>query len=197
VAGFKVWGVGEEVLAADFQSFVQTQVVPQFTNAAARDAQWPNPPVGALCTTTEFAAVGQIKLWVRVTGAWRFAPGQTIAATTVVAATNGIATNADLPGMAVTFNSFGGPVVVSMRAPIQNTGAEGTCALALFEGATAIQNQLTQTWHGATGLATHEASIYLSPAAGAHTYKVVNSGAPTVNLLGNATRQGTLRVTTV
>jgi hypothetical protein len=197
MAGFKVWGVGEEVLAADFQAYVQTQVVAQFPNPATRDSQWPAPPVGARCVTTEFAAAGQILAWVRHPSGWRYVPGQTIVLATVTTPTNGIASGADVPGMAVTFNSYGGPVVVSVRAPIQNTGAEGVCALALYEGATVLENQLTQTWHGATGLATHEASTYLAPIAGAHTYKVVNSGPLPVNHLGGGTRRGIIRVTSV
>jgi hypothetical protein len=196
MAGFKVWGVGEEVLAADFQALLQTQVVAQFPNPATRDAQWPAPPVGALCVTTEFAAAGQILHWVRHPSGWRYVPGQTIANASGGATTHPIASGADLPGMAVTFNAYGGPVIVSMRAPIQNTGAEGTCALALYEGASAHENQFTQVWHGATGLITHEASTLLPPlAAGSRTFRIVNSGAATVNLLGNANRRGVLRVT--
>lgn len=48
MAGMKTWVVGEEVLAADFNAFVQTQVVAQFANAAARTSGWPAPPQGAL-----------------------------------------------------------------------------------------------------------------------------------------------------
>jgi hypothetical protein len=197
---YKVWGVGEEVLAADFQTYVQAQTVPQFPNPATRDSQWGNAPVGAVCVTTEYAAVGQILHWVKFTAAasgWRLAPGQTLAARVVSSATNGIASGADLPQFDVSFNAYGGPVILSMRAPIQNTGAEGSCALGLYEGATVVENQLTQTWHGATGLSTHEASLYLSPLTGTHTYKVVNTGPLAVNLLGNATRRGILRVMSV
>jgi hypothetical protein len=191
---FKVWGVGEEVLAADFQTFLQGQTVPQFPNPATRDSQWPSPPTGAVCVTTEFAAAGQILHWVRHPTGWRPVPGQTLAVTTVAAATSGVASGADLPGMAVSFNAGGAPVLVEMRAPIQNTGAEGVCALALYEGTTVLENQFTQVWHGATGLATHHAQTWLAPAAGAHTYKIQNSGALAVNLLGGGTRRGVLRV---
>jgi hypothetical protein len=47
MAGMKVWVPGEEVLAADLQGFVQTQVVAVFTTAAQRASQWPTPPRGA------------------------------------------------------------------------------------------------------------------------------------------------------
>lgn len=43
---YKTWVVGEEVLAADFNAFVQKQVVATFPNAAARDAAIPAPNPG-------------------------------------------------------------------------------------------------------------------------------------------------------
>jgi len=50
---FKTWAVGEEVLAADFNAYMQTQVVPQFASVAQRDTQWAAPPRGAMCVTTD------------------------------------------------------------------------------------------------------------------------------------------------
>ena len=57
----KTWVVGEEVLAADFNTYVQNQVVARFATVAARDSAWPaaTAGVGAACTTTD---TGQ--LWV-------------------------------------------------------------------------------------------------------------------------------------
>src|SRR5262245_53980923 len=45
---FKTWAVGEEVLAADFNSYVQRQVVAAFPNAAARTAALASPTKGML-----------------------------------------------------------------------------------------------------------------------------------------------------
>lgn len=45
----KSWVVGEEVLAADFNSYVQRQVVATFANAAARDAAIGAPTQGMVC----------------------------------------------------------------------------------------------------------------------------------------------------
>jgi hypothetical protein len=61
----KAWAVGEEVLAADFNTYLQNQVIPAFTTAAQRDSQWSAPPNGALCVT-----VDTYRLWQRVGGAW-------------------------------------------------------------------------------------------------------------------------------
>jgi hypothetical protein len=66
----KTWVVGEEVLAADFNLYVQNQTVPQFPNTATRDSQWTSPPVGAMCVTTDTGTY-----WQRATAAWqRMAP---------------------------------------------------------------------------------------------------------------------------
>jgi hypothetical protein len=54
----KTWAVGEEVLASDFNTYVQNQTVPQFPNIAAR-ATWTAPPDGAMCVTTDDNLVWQ------------------------------------------------------------------------------------------------------------------------------------------
>jgi hypothetical protein len=60
----KVWAVGEEVLATDFNTYVQQQIFATFPNVAARDT-WASPPNGAMCITTDTYTV-----WTRVSGAW-------------------------------------------------------------------------------------------------------------------------------
>lgn len=63
----KTWVVGEEVLAADLNSYIQKQVVPTFATVAARDAAMPAPTAGALAyTSTE-----------RVLWCYRDSPGGT------------------------------------------------------------------------------------------------------------------------
>ena len=67
----KIWAVGEEVLAADFQTYLQNQTVPQFPNVAARNT-WVAPPKGALCVTTDTNAA-----WIYNGSVWGvFAPNQ-------------------------------------------------------------------------------------------------------------------------
>lgn len=63
----KTWAVGEEVLAADFNTYLQNQVVPVFTSTAQRDSQWPSPPDGAHCVVI---ASGISTLYRRIAGVW-------------------------------------------------------------------------------------------------------------------------------
>jgi hypothetical protein len=49
----KVWAVGEEVLAADFNTYVQQQVVPTFSSLSELQAQYAGAPLGALAVTLD------------------------------------------------------------------------------------------------------------------------------------------------
>jgi hypothetical protein len=61
----KTWVVGEEVLAADFNAYLQQQVVSTFPNVAGRDA-WATAPDGAICVTTDTNTV-----WLRGVSDWK------------------------------------------------------------------------------------------------------------------------------
>src|SRR4051812_12656901 len=52
---WKSWAYLEKVPSVDFNTYLQNQVVPQFTNVAQRDTVYtPAPPAkGALCITTD------------------------------------------------------------------------------------------------------------------------------------------------
>lgn len=79
----KLWAVGEEVLAADFNPYVQNQVVPQFTSTAQRDAQWTTPPKGAMCVTQD-----TLTLWTYNGSAWtKQVAGALLAEHTLLAST--------------------------------------------------------------------------------------------------------------
>jgi hypothetical protein len=56
----KIWVVGEEVLAADFNAYLQEQVVATFSTAAARTSAIPSPKVGQ---TTWRADAKRIEVW--------------------------------------------------------------------------------------------------------------------------------------
>jgi len=63
----KTWVVGEQVLASDFNTYVQNQVVARFATTAARDTAWPaaTAGAGAVCVTTDTG-----KLWEVIGGVW-------------------------------------------------------------------------------------------------------------------------------
>lgn len=103
MTGQKTWVVGEEVLAPDFNSYVQTQVVAQFADATARDA-WSSAPNGALCVT-----LNDNKIWQRANGLWRqpWASAWGLIGQNIVSVDQtGIAASAvDLAGFTLTFTA--------------------------------------------------------------------------------------------
>lgn len=82
----KSWAVGEEVLAADFNTYLQNQVVPAFTTTTQRDAQWTAPPNGALCVTTDTNT-----LWQRIASSWS-TPNRTLHHGALGASVTGVGT---------------------------------------------------------------------------------------------------------
>lgn len=75
----KTWVVGEEVLAADFNTYVQNQVVARFATVAARDAAWPAATAGAGAVSV---TVDTGSMWFVVPGppvAWRAVPWGVVA----------------------------------------------------------------------------------------------------------------------
>jgi len=71
MAGYKTWAVGEEVLAADLNSYIQSQVVAQFPSASARSATLPAPAVGqctVLATAPTVIEAWDGSAWTRISG---------------------------------------------------------------------------------------------------------------------------------
>jgi hypothetical protein len=64
----KTWTVGEEMLAADVNAYLQDQVVATFANAAARDAAIPAPTAGQAVYLT---GTGQLQVYAGVGLGWR------------------------------------------------------------------------------------------------------------------------------
>lgn len=50
---WKQWAYLEKLPSADFQTYLQNQVIAQFTSTAQRDAQWSTPARGSRCITTD------------------------------------------------------------------------------------------------------------------------------------------------
>jgi hypothetical protein len=68
---YKVWAVGEEVLAADFNDYLQEQVVPIFASTAARDAAIVAPFAGQHCFVTGLGMQEHSgSAWQSIIGRW-------------------------------------------------------------------------------------------------------------------------------
>lgn len=52
--GFKVWSIGEEILASDFNQYVGSQIVATFADSSQRATQLPGPTKGQLCTLDNY-----------------------------------------------------------------------------------------------------------------------------------------------
>lgn len=65
MSGRRVFTVDEVLTAANVNSYLMDQAVPQFASPAARDTQWPAPPNGAMCVTVDTFTV-----WQRISGSW-------------------------------------------------------------------------------------------------------------------------------
>jgi hypothetical protein len=195
MTGQKTWAIGEEVLATDFNNYVQSQVTAQFANAAARDA-WSSPPNGALCVTLDDGV-----LWQRGPTAWRkpwASPwgrvGEAVAVadhltfTTVMTAIN---------GMSITFTAFAGRLyrVYFIVAARQNT-ANGVQAFQIFDGTTGasvIQRM------GVAGLFDAvQGELLLSWPAGARTLSVrANVAAGSMDILSASALSGRIYVSDI
>jgi hypothetical protein len=173
----KTWVVGEEVLAADFNTYVQNQVVPAFPNVATRDSQWTAPPNGALSVTTDTYTT-----WLRQAGAWvAFRPGSVLGYAQVTTAQTGIgAGGADLTGLsvAVTVGSSRRIRITAQCVVAQQT-ANGHMQGYVREGTTNLGRFGTVFMATVGGTGFFHGHAVLTPTAGAHTYKlfgITNTG---------------------
>jgi hypothetical protein len=180
----KVWVVGEEVLAADFNLYVQQQVVASFPTTAARDA-WSSPPEGVLAVTTDTNA-----LWQRRSGAWKGLPvGVTARKTDVAAFESGeIGTTASavndlvVPafvagrtyrihgsiGLVVRVGTAGSSVAMTLRTG-PTTGGETTLAIDTFDlrlSNVGYTGRMLFDYLPATTVTGHRVALYAGQTAG-------------------------------
>jgi hypothetical protein len=123
----KTWAVGEEVLAADFNTYVQKQVVAQFVDAAQRTAQLPTPATGQL-STFSVGQKGKIDYWNG--GSWLehapFTQRGTLTGTTNAAGGIGLTFPATFGSATVCVvatdasSAAGGIIIVGVQAPGAN-----------------------------------------------------------------------------
>lgn len=121
----KTWVVGEEVLAADFNTYVQQQVVARFATVAARDSAYPaaTAGAGAMAVTTDTGTV-----WVVVGTTWQ--PVGPVTPWTAVTFQNSWA-NAGGATQTTQYRKVGDDVEVRLSA---GTGATNTVAFTLPVG---------------------------------------------------------------
>jgi uroporphyrinogen-III decarboxylase len=187
----KVWAVGEELLAADMNTFVQQQVVSTFPNAAARDAS--SLPEGSLCVTLDLGT-----LWRRNATVWVPAIGLIAAPRLLTANQAGITTEVDVTGLAITFTAEPARYYrATLQATIQSTIANDRMIMQIKDGATAIQalNSYQQVANVPASVST--SVVVTALASGVHTFKVTAqrfAGTGTVTVVGSATSPAYLSV---
>jgi hypothetical protein len=162
----KVWAVGEEVLAADFNTYAQNQVVPQFTNTAQRDAQWVSPPNGALCVTVDTGSV-----WQRIGGVW-YKPYSLLGTASITSQTGAVLAETSI-GTNVTVTIPAGRrirLTVNTRGLVMNA-TNNAGFLRIKEGASIF----TECQYAAAGSQTSSGGTFgvsIAPSGGTHTYGV-------------------------
>jgi hypothetical protein len=168
---FKTWSIGEEVLASEFNPYIQGQTVPQFTTNTQRDALWTSPPNGAMCVTTDTYVV-----WLRVAGAWvsyREMGFSQQTSTIVLSGVTAATANTIVALGPIPFD--GNPVLVEFYAAQLSVGAGvGTSIMCnLWDGSTDI-GYLAQAINSGTGAAVTPcyAARRLTPTPGSHAYGV-------------------------
>jgi hypothetical protein len=166
----KTWVVGEEVLAADFNSYIQNQTIPAFTGTAQRDSQWATPPNGALCVTTDTNT-----LWQRVAGAWtRQTTGYQLGSVSSTTATAVGAAATDLP-LSVTVTVIAGRRVrVSANCQFGSAGGIAASQITLVAQQDSVDMtaavRQAQLVAGPANL-TFDTLAFATPASGSHTWK--------------------------
>lgn len=120
---WKQWAYLEKVSSADFQAYVQDQVIPQFTNAAQRTTQMPAPKDGQLSYTQDNK---QLWLWNGTT--WRLAVPHSqatrrtfsVEATiTNPAAYQPLSAGADRTALTITFTKYAADTVLIFQGTAQ------------------------------------------------------------------------------
>lgn len=176
----KTWAVGEEVLAADFNSYVQRQVVATFPNAAARNAAIAAPAAGMACYLADLQA-----LQVHNGTGWRTYPGGQLGYSEVTADSGGVTGTPAPSALQVTGITIPGGRRIRVSASLQMaqvTGGASHIRTAIYQDGASILARATYT---AGSVAYHSVQLerVVSPAAGTHGWQVyvwTDSGTATI-----------------
>lgn len=165
---FKIWAVGEEVLAADFNDYVQEQTVATFANAAARSAALAAPNVGQLT----FLSDTRVYHWWNGT-AWLPLQG-VLAYVEAVTPQTGIQGVTDLTGLVTPSLALPGGHRIRITAEVgfQKAGPDTSSWAELHIADGSNTSQIVRFAScPAPGWAAMTASRVLMPAAGNYVYK--------------------------
>lgn len=146
---YKVWSVGEEVLAADFNSLLQEQTIATFASTAARDAAITAPKVGQAAYVV---GVG-LTIWHGAAGggwlppwdtAWGMFYGPWVTMTANLSGLTIGSGSVQIPGLV--FPTFTPPnnrrLRIWARVPVQGGGAaNGGLQLKVLDGATTLGSE--------------------------------------------------------
>ena len=200
--GYKNFVAGEEALAADVNTYLMSQTVARFPNAAARTAALTAPAVNQL--TSRDDRPGAIERWTgsaweEVTAGAELIYAQITTPLAVVNLASGSA-HTVVDGGARTYD--GSPVMLEMFSPYVTSPSNGVTFIGLWDGATylAVLGQIGVGFAGAVAAALH-LRYRFTPSAGSHAYKTgawVSSGSGQVSAgtgTGGAQVPGFLRIT--
>lgn len=178
----KSWAVGEEVLAADFNTYLQNQVVPAFTNVAQRDSQWAAPPNGAVCVTVDTGTCWQRigGTWFRVFGRLGYNQRTTAMAALTAETTVGVDVTVTVPAnRLIRLDAY-------IRSVNGSANPNGGGFVRIKEGATVL-NEAQVTINGSNIGHAVSLSRTIQPTAAAHTYGLYVAGSGTVTVQADPT----------
>lgn len=184
----KTWAVGEEVLAADFNSFLQQQVVATFPNTVTRDL-WAAPPIGALCVTTD-----TLTFWIYSGSAWGIVSGLSQVQQAAIA--TGIATAAAVELTLATINIPAKPAAYTLECSAfwhaYNGGNDTGAARVRVNGTQVARQDIRSPGNNmrvAWGIATTQLTAIPANTAAVVTATLQNQAAPASIWTMEATQQ--------
>lgn len=171
MAGYKTWSPLEEITAANMNSYLRDNSIPQFANAAARTAAIVSPVVG---TASYLLDTGSYEVYYGATTGWRRPwanPWGVLNAAQNTAAASSTGTEVDIPGMSMTFTAVTGRLyAIHLQVVCGNPGSPIDWIVRVKEGSTLVA-YAAQSFHNTASESTQTLSFYGTFTAGSHTIK--------------------------
>lgn len=171
MGGYKTWAALEEVTAANFNTYLRDNSVPQFANSAARSAAIVSPVVG---TFSYLLDTGSLEVYYGATTGWRppwRQPWGILNAAQNTAATSSTGTEVDITGLSITFTAVTGRLyALHAQVVCGNPGSPIDWIFRIKEGSTLVA-YAAQSFHNTASESTQTLSFYGTFTAGSHTLK--------------------------